>query len=219
MNDTDRWAKQLSDERGKKVVFLSHCLLNENTRYLGGACERGAAPTVVRECLDRGYGIVQMPCPEQQAWGGVYKRHLLRYFGSEGTLLYRMRNLVLPILLWYTRVVYRRLARQVVRQIADYTSSGFEVVGIVGVNGSPSCGTAQTMNFRQSLQLVATLTPVASRNDMNAIVLRSLIPGRGLFVEALQRELQRRRLSVPLFAFDLPSELRGQTISPIFKDA
>ena len=34
---------RIPDERGRRVVFLSHCLLNENTRYLGGACERGAA--------------------------------------------------------------------------------------------------------------------------------------------------------------------------------
>ena len=31
---------RLADERGKQVVFVSHCLLNENTRYLGGAFRR-----------------------------------------------------------------------------------------------------------------------------------------------------------------------------------
>jgi hypothetical protein len=160
-----------------------------------------------------------MPCPEQHAWGGVLKRHLLRYFGSEGTLFYRARNLVLPILLWYTRLVYRRLARQVAKEIADYTTSGFEVVGIVGVNGSPSCGTSQTIGFKQSLQLVATLSPSATRQDINAIVLRSLTPGKGLFIEALQREIERLGLNVPHFAFDLPSELLEQPITPIFSDA
>jgi hypothetical protein len=116
-------------------------------------------------------------------------------------------------------LVYRRLARQVAEQIADYTNSGFDVVGIVGVNGSPSCGTSQTIGFRQSLQLVATLTPYATRHDINAIVLRSLIPGKGLFVEALQQEIERLGLNVPHFAFDLPSELLEQPISPIFNDA
>ena len=219
MTNTDRWTRQLTDDRSKKVVFLSHCLLNQNTRYLGGACERGATPLVVRECLERGYGIVQMQCPEQRAWGGVLKRHLLRYYGSQGTLLYRTRDLVLPILLWYTRLVYRRLARQVAKEVADYTTSGFEVVGIVGVNGSPSCGTVQTIGFRQSLQLVANLTPAATRHDMNAIVLRSLTPGRGLFTDALQRETKRLGLNVPHFAFDLPSELQGKPIAPILSDA
>lgn len=219
MTDADRWKQQLTDHRSKKVVFLSHCLLNQNTRYLGGACERGATPSVVAECLERGWGIVQMQCPEQRAWGGVLKRHLLRYYGSQGTLLDRTRNLVLPILLWYTRLIYRRLAKQVAREIADYTTSGFEVVGIMGVNGSPSCGTEQTIGFRQSLQRVVNLTSSATRHDMNAIVLSSLTPGRGLFIDALQREIKRLGLNVPYLAFDLPSELREQPIAPILSDA
>jgi uncharacterized protein YbbK (DUF523 family) len=92
MTNTERWTIQFTDCRSKKVIFLSHCLLNENTRYLGGACERGAVPSVICECFERGYGIVQMPCPEQHVWGGVLKRHLLRYYGSQGTLLYRSIN-------------------------------------------------------------------------------------------------------------------------------
>ena len=42
-------------------MFLSHCLLNENTRYLGGACRPGAVHEVVQACLDGGLGIVQLP--------------------------------------------------------------------------------------------------------------------------------------------------------------
>ena len=76
-------------------MFLSHCLLNEITRYLGGACRPGAVREVVQACLDGGLGIVQMPCPEQHAWGGVLKRRLLWFFGSDRTLPYRLRNVLL----------------------------------------------------------------------------------------------------------------------------
>src|SRR5215510_5576289 len=68
---------QLRDERSHRVVFLSHCLLNENTRYLGGAFRPGVVPEVVGPYLRDGIGICQMPCPEQLAWGGVLKRRLL----------------------------------------------------------------------------------------------------------------------------------------------
>jgi hypothetical protein len=63
--------ERLADRRSHQVIFLSHCLLNENTRYLGGACRAACVREVVEECIDRELGIVQMPCPEQQAWGGV----------------------------------------------------------------------------------------------------------------------------------------------------
>jgi hypothetical protein len=36
--------------------FVSHCLLNENTRYLGGAFHRGAVPEMI-ELLRSGVGV------------------------------------------------------------------------------------------------------------------------------------------------------------------
>jgi predicted secreted protein len=214
MTDVRRWSEQLCDQRGKQVVFLSHCLLNENTRYLGGACRAGGVAEILHACLDRGLGIVQMPCPEQHAWGGVLKRRLLRFFGSQGTLLYRLRNVLLPVLLWYTRRVYRKLARQVVDQVEDYLSSGFTVVGIIGVDGSPSCGVRQTLDVKRSLELVGRLGTAARAADMNAIIHACLAAGRGIFIEQLRSELGRRGLSVPFLAHDLVAELQGRALRP-----
>jgi len=59
------------------VVLLSHCLLNENVRYLGGAGRPGGVQEVVDDYLAGGAGIYQLPCPEQRAWGGVLKRRML----------------------------------------------------------------------------------------------------------------------------------------------
>lgn len=64
----DRLQARLRDERSRRIVFLSHCLLNENTRYLGGAFRPGAVDEVVGSYLRDGTGICQLPCPEQQAW-------------------------------------------------------------------------------------------------------------------------------------------------------
>jgi hypothetical protein len=151
-----------------------------------------------------------MPCPEQHAWGGVLKRHLLRFFGSRGTLLVRIQSIALPALLWYTRRLYRRLAQQVAQHAADYVTSGFRVVGFVAVDGSPSCGLTQTIDLRKALGLVATLHPASTTEDLNGMILESVIPGRGIFVEALQYEVSRRGLGIPFLAFDLTSELQGR---------
>ena len=132
--------ERLKDERSKRVIFVSHCLLNENTRYLGGAFRRGCVDELVDFFQQEGLGIYQMRCPEQQAWGGVLKRHLSPFYGSKGTILYRLRHVLLPLFLLYTCWVYRRLAKEVVKDVEDYLRSGFEVIGIVGVGGSPSCG-------------------------------------------------------------------------------
>ena len=46
--NTDRWVNRFQDRRNHRVMFLAHCLLNENTRYLGGACH----PAMVREAVE-----------------------------------------------------------------------------------------------------------------------------------------------------------------------
>ena len=44
---------RLEDERGKRVVFVSHCLLDENVRYLAGPH---------RPLMRRRYGAGDPPC-------------------------------------------------------------------------------------------------------------------------------------------------------------
>ena len=56
-----RLVDRLRDGRGRRVVFLSHCLLNENTRYLGGACVPDCRPEVLQRCLEGQLGVVQLP--------------------------------------------------------------------------------------------------------------------------------------------------------------
>ena len=154
-------SERLDDARGKQVAFVSHCLLNENVRYLGGAFRPGGVAEVIDELVSRGVGICQMPCPEQQAWGGVLKRRMLRAYGARRTALYRFRGLLLRLFMLYTRLEYWRLARRVVSQIADYERSGFTVIGIIGVGASPSCGVHTTLDLRRSFEVIAN-TPLDS---------------------------------------------------------
>jgi predicted secreted protein len=212
MTDVRLWAERLGDQRSGRVVFLSHCLLNENTRYLGGACRQGCIQEIVQTCVERGLGIVQMPCPEQVAWGGVLKRRLLVFFGSEGTLLYGLRSMLFPVLVWYTRRACRKLAKQMRNQVKDYVSSGFTVAGIIGVDGSPTCGVHRTLDAKRSLELVGRLSESSRAKDMNAIVETCLAEGSGTFIESLRNQLRRHRLNPPFLAHDLIAELQGKPL-------
>ncbi|KZS73213.1 hypothetical protein A4G26_23805 [Mycobacterium kansasii] len=203
---------QLADERSRRVVLVSHCLLNENTRYAGGATRPGAVAEVVNELLTARAGIHQLPCPEQLAWGGVLKRHSLRLYHSKGGPLYAVRGALLSGFILWTKVIYRRLARRVARDVADYHQAGIAVAGIVGIGASPSCGVTTTLDMRASLQVVAACPAAAlTRDVMNEqAVLGCRRSGQGLFIKALDRELNRRRLTVPAFEHDLAAELRGK---------
>jgi predicted secreted protein len=206
--------QRLKDSRSLRVVFLSHCILNENTRYLGGACRGGCVREIVQQCLDNDGGIVQMPCPEQHAWGGVTKRLLLIPYGAKDTLVYRFRSLLLPLFVRYTNLVYRRLARAVADQINDYLLSGFTVIGIIGIDGSPSCGVGKTLSLQKSFDLTASIDVESYTVDaMNAIVRQCIMDGKGLFTAMLQEELKKRRLDVRYVAHDLIGEIDGKTFS------
>ncbi len=203
----------LADERGGRVVFLSHCLLNENTRYPGGAFRPGAVLEVAGPYLRAGVGICQLPCPEQAAWGGVRKRRLVCFWGRP--LLRPLAALVLPAFLGWTRLRYRVLARRAAAQIADYQAAGIEVTGIVGAGASPSCGVATTVD------LAAALGPVAgcprrglSRDGVNGAIAAAARPGEGIFISELRRALRRRGLDVPFLEHDLRSEWPGSTLTP-----
>ncbi len=207
----DRLVAQLADARSRRVVFVSHCILNENVRYPGGACRGGCIPEIVSQCADRGLGIVQMPCPEQRAWGGVLKRRLLALCGDARFDGSPARRLLIPVFLAYTRRSFRRLARAAAKQIEDYVTSGFAVTAIVGIDGSPSCGVQTTVDARRAVARLARVELATFTSDrMNRIVRDSLISGSGMFVAALRRELARRRIAVPFVAHDLIAELDGR---------
>lgn len=203
---------QLHDERSRRVVLVSHCLLNQNTRYAGGASRPGAVAEVVDELIAAGYGIHQLPCPERLAWGGVLKRHSLRLYHSKGGPLYPVRGILLGAFVWWTKMIYRRLARRVGGEVADYHRAGMGVAGVVGIGASPTCGVTTTVDLRASLEVVAACPAAAlTRDVMNEqAVLACRRPGEGLFIAELDRELRRRRLTLPALEHDLAAELHGK---------
>jgi len=157
-----------TDARSKRVILVAHCVLNQNSISDGTADFPGSDRALVELLLASNVGIVQLPCPELMCLG------LDR--GNPG-------GAACPLLVENSRIrramtrrtVLRRLeslARSVVYQILEYRKHGFDVLGIVGINRSPSCGVETT-----------------SRNNRE-------VAGRGVFMEALAGELKRNRAAV-----------------------
>ncbi len=180
-------------------MFVSHCLLNENVRYLGGACHAGADPEVLARWQREGVGICQMPCPEQYAWGGVLKRAIAPAYGASGSLLWPFRSAILALFKAYTRVRYGRLARGVAAQVRDYQRSGFEVGAIVGVAASPSCGVRPALDMKRWLEVAGRCDPqTIDPRQANEAVAAAAVPGSGLFIRALTGRLASSGVAVPL---------------------
>ena len=51
-------------ERSKKIIFVSYCILNQNSVVYPLARANGPYSDIITELLNSGSGIHQLPCPE-----------------------------------------------------------------------------------------------------------------------------------------------------------
>ena len=149
------------DRRNGLVVFVPHCALNQNSRVDGTAERRAAVHELIQGLLDRGIGIVQLPCPELLLIGLDRADSPIREILLEAQPQSRLCD----------------MACEVANQIQQYRSCGIKVLGILGKNGSPTCGVEQTYENGQ---------------------IRS---GKGLFIEKLHQILEIRNMPTNIIGY------------------
>jgi uncharacterized protein YbbK (DUF523 family) len=199
---------KLADRRRGEVVFLSHCILNVNARYLGGSERAGSVDELARGYLASGTGIIQLPCPEQGAWGGILKKWLWIGVGMGDGPLGRA---ALGLFMAWTRARYARYARAAARTIAAWVEAGYSVKEVLCIDGSPSCGLNRRLSMARSFPLFArTRLEDLDRRAMNGSLYgECLEDGPGLFTAALLRRLGRMGLRIDFKAYDLVAEMKG----------
>lgn len=158
------------DARSKKVVLLAHCLLNQNSISDGTADLPSQFSEIIEYLMANNIGMIQMPCPELTCLG--LDRGDER--GSERPLLEENTRIRVLLCEQEHGGTLRRMAGQLVNQIQQYRSHGFHVVGVIGVDRSPSCG-------------VETTTRGGAE-----------VHGMGVFVEVLSEALAESGLVLPM---------------------
>ena len=116
------------DRRAMKVIFVPHCILNQNARVAGAAERPAAVNEIVTGLMKRDIGIVQMPCPE------------LVILGLDRNHLPIRRELEKP----EGRSELSKLVKELIQQVKQYQRCGVRVLGVFGKNGSPTCGVEET---------------------------------------------------------------------------
>lgn len=210
---------RMKDSRSKKVIFISHCLLNENTRYLGGACLPGANGLLLADWTKKGYGLIQLPCPEQKVWGGLLKPAMWLPLESRGKLKALFMKVGFPFFVMYTRLRFAILVDAVVASIQDYQRNGFDVVSLFAVDGSPSCGLNKTMNLSKSFDLISNSSIYnLNRLGFNRRLFDSCSQaGAGLFISAIRSKLVKRGIFILFQSFDMQDEIVLETkAEPMF---
>ena len=152
-------------ERSKKVIFACHCLLNQNARAKGVAKAPGVIKEFIDCCMANDYGIVPIDCPQ------LHFEPLNRE--PENKEFYDKQEF---------RKICNDIAKFVIKNIKTYKNNDYEVAGVVGVEGSPTCAAVKTH-----------ITKEGQTAKVNAM---------GIFFEELKKELDKDNLDVPFYDWD-----------------
>ncbi|NHI94849.1 MAG: DUF523 domain-containing protein [Candidatus Lokiarchaeota archaeon] len=200
------------DNRIKKIVFVSNCLLNQNCRFPGIATFEGNVLEILEPILKKGIGIEQLPCLECMGWGGVSRKSIFKFLP---TIKRHYRSKLFPIIklfgkIWYWN--YKRLCKKVAKKeaskIKDYKNSGYEILGIITMNDSPTCGVTRTIdllnfifNYKDfGFKLEDLEYPKLEK--MKEIISKLLIEGQGTFTRELLEKLKKLKINIKIVGFN-----------------
>ena len=102
--------------------MCSHCIINQLAVVKGEKRAAGAFP-FVKILIDKGIGIIQMPCPEMNELGP--DRLPMSYEDYNQIQGYRERCQI-----WLSPIF---------KQIQQYLAQGDHFIGIIGIHQSPNC--------------------------------------------------------------------------------
>ena len=146
----------------KKVVFVPHCILNQNVR----ACEKEKSNGTIKEIVnifaEAEVGIVQLPCPEVEFDGGLRRSFKTKESYSE-----------------FYRENCRKISLEILETIKKYLDKEYRVLGILGIEFSPTCGVYRIEDRKK------------------------IVPGKGILIEEIEKEMQKKNFQVPIIAVNL----------------
>ncbi len=165
----------------KRIILVSHCVLNRCSKVERTLPkERADTLKLVEHLMKEDIGIIQLPCPEMymygiKRWGHVKSQFDTKFFRDHSI------SMLTPI----------------INQLTDYQKNGYEIVGVVGINGSPSCGVSRVCDGN---------TWGGEFEDIGIIneKVKGLVytEGSGVFMEELMKLFKSYDINVPFYAIE-----------------
>jgi predicted secreted protein len=178
--------EKVRDKRSHRIVFVSHCGLNQNAKVQGIARYAGAILPLVEVLLEAEVGIFQMPCPENTYIGPMRWGQVKRQYDSP---------------------MFRRhcheIATKVLDEAEEYTRSGYEILGFIMMDGSPVCGLNKTPQAADPGVMSGGMVWYIPNNQQ--------VDGKGVYCEILQTEIAKREslADIPFVAYPEHEELES----------
>lgn len=165
--------------RSRRVLVVCHCLLNSNAKVQPLAKVGGVHADVLKDYIDDGVGLLQLPCPEL-AYLGINRWGMTREQYDHPNFRSHCESISAPT----------------VHQIEAFVQAGYEIVGIMGMDGSPNCGVNRTCLGYRGGEVAGLGDAGGGRNALR------MVPGTGVFMEVLRAVLENKGLRISFLAVD-----------------
>jgi len=106
----------------KKIIYTAHCILNQNAVVKGWERAQGAFNNILKVLLEQNISVIQLPCPEF-------------IFSGKNRLPKTKKEYDVPVY----RNICNKLARRIVNQMEEYVNNDYQIIGLLGIEGSPTC--------------------------------------------------------------------------------
>lgn len=166
-------------DRSKKIAVLSHCIINQNSVVKGEYKEMNTFFPFIKKLFENNIGIVQLFCPETECYGLKRWGHVKEQFDNIGYKNYSKKTIDL-----------------FVDTIKEYINNGYEIIGIYGIAGSPSCGVELTCSadWEGEIKLYKDKEDILSRVKMKN--------ESGVFMEIFKSVLKENKIDISFYDVD-----------------
>lgn len=159
-------------KRSKKIIFAVHCLLNQNARAQTVAKCPGLVLEFIKFCHKNNYGIVPIDCPQIMFEPLIRDPETKEHYDNK-----------------VSRDISKKVIKKMIKEIKLYQKNNYQICGIYGVEGSPTCG--------------AIKTHIRDKKGKSTSINEA-----GIFFEELNQELKKNNISIKIYDWDIQAKKR-----------
>ncbi|MFQ5892379.1 MAG: CD3072 family TudS-related putative desulfidase [Candidatus Methanofastidiosia archaeon] len=148
-------------KRSGRIVVVSHCILNVHSLEDNLSEYQGVEEDVLKLLISKGVGIFQIPCPEMDLQG-IFRKALPKDAYENPKI----------------RAHYKKMAKNIVRHLVWFKKRGYDIVAVLGAEGSPTCGISKVGRWKNE----------RGKREFPRDI--EFVEGMGVFMEEFEKELK-----------------------------
>lgn len=164
-----------------KVIVIAHCIFNELSKVRSDIKkEYDSVGKLIFRLIEDNIGIIQLPCPETYCYGLKRWGHTVEQFDNP-----------------HYRDTCKEIFDTTLNMIKNHIMVGDEVVCLVGISGSPSCGVRSTCSSK------LWGGELGSNKDISSTIEDVIrVDGKGIFIDVIEKVFEENKLRLPMIEYD-----------------